>query len=175
MSCRHHRCSGIDLRFDPFHEFHCPGESKMGKDTQHNRQLNHYFDLLCHVQTARSSKKYAGIDPKDHTKRSNQRPDLVAHFGNGSVLADVRRLDLLCKSALELPIGKCAEYAGNAKVSKHSLIEDREQFDPVTPLVFTTIGASIREPWHSLTVSSEITMVILLPKSRSNTKSSMEW
>ena len=85
-------------------------------------------------------KKYAGIDPKDHTKRNNQRPDLVAHFGNGSVLADVRGLDPLCKSALELPLGKYAEYAGNAKVSKYSLIADREQFEPVTPLVFTTLG-----------------------------------
>ena len=142
LRCKHHRCYAIDLRFDPFHELHCPGESKMGKDTQHNRQLNHYFDLaqLCNVQTERSSKKYAGIDPKDPSKRNNQRPDLVAHFGNGSVLADVRGLDPLCKSALELPLGKYAEYAGNAKVSKYSLIADREQFEPVTPLVFTTLG-----------------------------------
>ena len=71
-------------------------QSQKKKRSQHNRQLNHYFEMaqLCNVQTERPSKKYAGIDPKDHTKRNNQRPDLVlvAHFGNGSVLADVRGL-----------------------------------------------------------------------------------
>jgi hypothetical protein len=41
--CRHVRCSHIDLRLKPFHDLHCPGESKNGRDTQHNSHLNHQF------------------------------------------------------------------------------------------------------------------------------------
>jgi hypothetical protein len=132
----------FDLRLEPFHILHCPGESKDGRDTQHNRNLNHHFDFsaLCNVRTERGSKKYAGVDKHDPTKRNNQRPDLVLHFGNGSVVADVRGIDPLCKSALDLPIGNYAEYAGNAKVSKYALIADREHCENVTPLVFTTLG-----------------------------------
>jgi hypothetical protein len=67
---------------------------------------------------------------------------LVLHFGNGSVLADVRGTDPLCKSALDLPYddGKYAEYAGNAKISKYALTADREKCENVTPLLFTTFG-----------------------------------
>ena len=142
IRCRHARCSHIDLRLEPFHDLHCPGESKDGRDTQHNRNLNHHFDFatLCDVRTERGSKKYAGVDKHDPNKRNNQRPDLVLHFGNGSVVADVRGIDPLCESALSLPFGKYAEYAGNAKVSKYSLIADREHCENVTPLVFTTLG-----------------------------------
>jgi len=142
LRCRHHRCAHIDLRLDPFHDLHCPGESKNGRDTQHNRNLNHHadFSVLCNVRTERGSKRYAGVDPRDPTKRTNHRPDLVLHFGNGTVIADVRGTDPLCKSALELPFGKYAEYAGNAKVSKYALIADREKCENVTPLLFTTLG-----------------------------------
>ena len=46
----------------------------------------------------------------------------------------------MCDSALKLPIGKYAEYAGNQKVSKYKLITAREHFEPVVPIIFTTLG-----------------------------------
>jgi hypothetical protein len=56
------------------------------------------------------------------------------------VIADVRGTDPLCKTALDLPFGKYADYAGKAKISKYALIADREKCENVTPLLFTTLG-----------------------------------
>ena len=137
-----HRCAGVDMRQDPFHKIHCPGENKTGRNKEHNNFQYSYLELadLCNVPNEKSSKKYAGVDPKDPTKLNKQRPDMVFHFANGSHLADVRGVDPMCDSALKLPIGKYAEYAGNQKVSKYKLITAREHFEPVVPIIFTTLG-----------------------------------
>ena len=73
-----HRCAGVDMRQDPFHKIHCPGENKTGRNKEHNNFQYSYLELadLCNVPNEKSSKKYAGVDPKDPTKLNKQRPDM---------------------------------------------------------------------------------------------------